>query len=100
MLGAFRGGEIVVAPDGKVVSVGVFTSTPTFVVTRWNTDGTIDDTFGSPADRAAGCTGSRVLNLGGETTEAYAVVQDDLQVVVSGTRRTSAAASTASWSPA
>lgn len=84
VLGAFSGGEIALAPDDKVVSVGIFTSTPTFVVTRWNTDGTIDTTFGSPAD-GGGRTGSRVLNLGGETTEAYAVVQDDLKVVVSGT---------------
>ena len=84
MLGAFSGGELALAPDGKVVSVGIFTSSPSFVVTRWNTDGTIDTTFGSPAD-GGGRTGSRVVNLGGETTEAYAVVQDDLKVVVSGT---------------
>ncbi len=83
VLGAFQGGELIVAPDDKVVSVGVFTSTPTFVVTRWNADGTIDTTFGSPAP-GGGQTGSRVLNLGGQTTEAYAAVQDDLKVVVSG----------------
>ena len=54
VLGAFSGGEIDVAPDGKVVSVGVFTSTPTFVVTRWNTDGTIDDDLRLAGGRGGG----------------------------------------------
>ena len=63
--------------DGKIVVVGFTGSTSTFAVARYNTDGTLDATFG---------TGGKVVTaIGTKDDEAFSVaIQGDGKIVVGG----------------
>lgn len=71
---------VVVQPDSKIVAVGAageFTTTAHFALARYNTDGSLDTTFG---------TGGRVTtDFGGQFDFAHAVaLQPDENIVVAG----------------
>jgi uncharacterized delta-60 repeat protein len=88
VLGTFSGGhDVIEDAEGRVITVGIFTSTPSFVVTRFDVDGEPDTTFGS-LDPEGVPTGSKVINYGTTVLEAYAAVQSDGKIIVSGRVRT------------
>ena len=70
---------VAVQPDGKIVVAGgaVFGLFNDFVLVRYNTNGTLDTTFGT--------SGKVITNLAGVSAQAYAVsVQRDGKIVVGG----------------
>ncbi|MBS1986809.1 hypothetical protein JST99_02665 [Candidatus Dependentiae bacterium] len=74
------GNSIVIQPDGKIVVAGSSASGSTVYVAlvRYNTDGTLDGTFGS---------GGKVLTYGGaaQNSAAFAIaLQSDGKIVVAG----------------
>ena len=74
---------IAVQTDGKIVVVGGGNSASDFAVVRYNTDGSLDTTFG---------TGGKVItNVGTTIDEAYSVaIQTDGKIVVAGYAQISA----------
>ena len=74
-------GEVAIQPDGKIVVVGKVSLTSTlddFAVARYNTDGTLDASFGS---------GGKVTTdfTGGFDIASFVVIQPDGKIVVAGT---------------
>jgi uncharacterized delta-60 repeat protein len=77
------GRTIVIQPDGKVVSAGFIvtcvgaTCSSDFLVVRFNTDGTLDNTFGT--------NGAVVTDYSGQDESVFAAsVQTDGKIVVAG----------------
>ncbi len=68
---------LAIQSDGKIVVVG--SDGADFAIARFNTDGTLDTTFG-PAD-----TGIITRNLGGSDTATGVAIQADGRIVVAGT---------------
>ncbi|MCL4361644.1 delta-60 repeat domain-containing protein [Candidatus Dependentiae bacterium] len=73
-----RANDVVIQPDGKIVVVGLAGNNSGAVV-RYNTDGSLDGTFGAGGIRT-------ILFLGGTTTQFDAVtLQPDGKIVIIGT---------------
>jgi uncharacterized delta-60 repeat protein len=79
------GQSVVVQPDGKVLVAGTTSASgrnESFIVTRYNTDGTLDASFGTG--------GSVTVNVDGENDELAAVaLQSDGKIVLAGNDQTS-----------
>jgi uncharacterized delta-60 repeat protein len=74
------GNALVIQPDGKIVAVGVATINPggdRFLITRFNADGSRDESFGS-----SGVVFTRFTN--GETQALAVALQADGKIVASG----------------
>lgn len=68
---------IIIQPDGKIVAGGVAgQGTPGFALARYNTDGSLDQTFGN--------NGTALLNLGYTSTINALALQSDGKIVAAG----------------
>jgi uncharacterized delta-60 repeat protein len=67
---------VAIQRDGKIVGGGFAYPGPNFVVARWNTDGTLDPTFGN--------SGVVVTDLGGPDQARGIALQTDGKIVVGG----------------
>ena len=81
-----EGQQVAIQADGKIVVVGtggIGTSNIQFAVARFNSDGTLDETFGNPAN--PGTVAFSFGTAGGGNNRAYAVaIQSDGKIVVAG----------------
>ena len=71
---------LVVQPDNKIVAAG--RNTPNFALARYNTDGSLDETFGGGA--LGPLPGTVVTNLGGNDIIHALVLQSDDKLVAAG----------------
>ena len=70
------GHAVVIQPDGKIVMVGAGNVLSTFALARYNSDGTLDNNFG---------TDGKVITGIGSSSVAYAVaLQPDGNIIVAG----------------
>ena len=75
-----QGESVAIQPDGKIVVAGVARtpSTNDFALTRYNSDGTLDSSFGN--------NGKLTTNFSGQGSHAYALaMQSDNKIVLAGT---------------
>ena len=73
--GSDYGYSVAIQSDGKIVVAGQ--SNNDFAVARYNTDGSLDTTFGDD--------GTKTIDLGGTEAGGYLAIQSDGKMVVAGT---------------